>query len=217
MAIENTQTEWEESLHRSQSTLDSVDPEQLHEGPAFEAQTKQGEKLNVTTRFYYFKGMDFSPSDTLKNGLRLYMFARDETGQIVGTRVASIFQLNPKTLECKSKIIVRDKGQGLASPIEETFIQTLQHIANTENKRVIWKVENQNLEKLEAYRAQDSNDPLKLAGMEAEQERWQYLYGENGKFGISRNRRIFMPTKNVDTPISDSQTGIHEKVESAMS
>lgn len=210
MKHEGQKSEWEESLGRSQSTLDSVEPALLHEGPSFEVQTKQGQRLNVSTQFYYFEGADFTPSSTLENGLRLYMFAKNEQGQVVETRVASIFQINQKTLECKSKIIVREKGQGLASPIEEAFIQTLQHIADTENKRVIWKVENQNLERLEAYRGQEGADPTRLAELEAEQARWQYLYGEGGKFGISKGKRIFEPT---ELPIHGLREITHEALE----
>jgi hypothetical protein len=185
--------QWQDSIEGSLKILGKVPPELLCNGPTYEQTSKKGEKINLTTQYYYFKGAAFEPCPPPGDGIRCYLMAKDEDGAIVGSRISSIFRTKD-SLSVRSRITVKERGQGMASLIEDAFVGSLQQLANSENRKVVWEVSNENVEHLQQHREQNDLDPAIMAQLEEEQERWQYLYGEGGKYQIHNGKRIFVPS-----------------------
>lgn len=189
--------QWQESIQKSLDNLENVPPELISCGPTYEKNGKKGEEINLATQYYYFKGVNFEPCSPPGDGIRYYLIARDKNGVVVGSRISSIFRTRDK-LCVRSRIEVKDRGQGMASLVEDSFIDSLQQLSNTENKKVIWEVKNKNMERLRQHRELNDLDPAIIVQLKKEQERWQYLYGEGGKYNIHHGKRVFTPDLGRD-------------------
>lgn len=189
--------QWHEEILEDVERIKAIPEPILKRGAIFETQTKMGKVLQCETY-----EIDLDEARKAENqgmrGLnvgnqRLYLIAKDSSDHVVGTRVTTLFQLGNK-IEARSIIKVINKGGGYATPVDEAFQQQLQDIANRHQMPVVWCVTNQNLERLEEYRAGQSINKQVLRNMEQEQERWQALYGDGGKFGIVKGKKTFVPT-----------------------
>ncbi len=189
--------QWQESIQKSLDNLGKVLPELISCGPTYKKNSKKGEEINLATQYYYFKGVNFEPCSPPGDGIRYYLIARDKNGVVVGSRISSIFRTRDR-LCVRSRIEVKDRGQGMASLVEDSFIDSLQQLADLENKKVIWEVTNKNLEQLQRHQGQNDLDPAVVTRLEEEQKRWQYLYGEGGKYNIHDGRRVFTPDLGRD-------------------
>lgn len=199
MGVENQhyfQNEWDASLQRSLEKLKHVPAALLFDGSISEVLNKKGEKISLASKYYYFRGKDIQPCEPPGEGMRHYLLARDEKNEIVGTRISSIFRERNR-LVARSKIMVKDRGQGMASVVEESFITALQHLANSEQQKVVWEVYNENADTLERQEKMDVLDDETLRQLREEQKRWQHLYGEGGKYKIHKGKRVFEPSPSA--------------------
>ncbi len=188
---------------RDLEVLSALPEEYVHKGPTFDVETKDGVKLKCENYILNLEqctdaGLAHLVQNAFVGGERAYLVAKDESGRVVGTRVSSLFHerriaRGKEGILVKSKIKIVEKGQGLAWPVEQSFQLFLQFYADTKKMPVIWKIENQNLEKLEEYREKIDVDPEVIRSMEEEQRRWQALYGEGGKLGVMNGKKVFQP------------------------
>ena len=190
------QNKWTTHVEQEMKGLKQTPPELIQNGPAYEQTTKQGEKLHLKTQFYHGEYRDhyatFVPCPPPDGHVIMhYLLANNEAGELVGTRISAIYK-ERDGLHVRSGIEVKNRGQGLASPIEDAFIDSLQQLANTQNKKVIWEVTDTNSEELEKQRATNP-DPKIIEKLEEERQRWLHLYGEDGKYQIHKGKRIFIP------------------------
>ncbi|PJE77146.1 hypothetical protein COV05_00860 [Candidatus Uhrbacteria bacterium CG10_big_fil_rev_8_21_14_0_10_48_16] len=189
--------QWREEILEDVERIKTIPEPVLKRGPIYETRTKMGKVLQCETY-----EIDLEEARKAENegipGLnignqRLYLIAKDSSDHVVGIRTTSLFHLQNK-IDARSIIKVIHKGGGYATPIDEAFQQQLQDIANRHQMPVVWYVTNQNLERLEEYRTERSVNKQILRNMEQEQERWQALYGDGGKFGIVKGKKTFTPT-----------------------
>lgn len=138
-----------------------------------------------------------------------YWLVKNETGQIIATRTASIFQAEDigKPREVSGDIQIGQKGKGLAISIDLVFIDSLQQIADANKESMVWRLKNVNKENLDEQKrkltsksgvAESLDTDEKIKALEEEQRRWLSLYGDKGKLGIEKLRKIFQP--NFDNP-----------------
>lgn len=121
---------------------------------------------------------------------------------IVGYRRFRFVQGN-NLFYVKGSIGVGLKGKGLAVPIELAFMKFLQLRANELKIKIIWEIENLNLPAFQEMRIKYENNKVsekELQEAEKEQLRWQAMYGERGKLGISPidenyGKKEFLPEK----------------------
>lgn len=194
---------WRENVLQDLEVLTALPDEYVHKGPVFEVETKSGMKLTCENYILNLQecmdaGLGHLVINAFIGGERAYLVVKNESGRVVGTRISSLFHEDrimrgKEGVLVKSKIKMIEKGQGLAWPVEHAFQQFLQFYADRKQLPVMWKIENQNLEKLEEYREKEDADPVLLDSMEEEQRRWQALYGPGGKLGVIDGKKVFQP------------------------
>lgn len=206
------QSEFAEAVEKMNKRLVDVPAEFWHDFKKYEVKTKSGEILKCESRYFFtdFRNneTEFHESRELKTSIFCYLVARNVAGEIVGMRIVPLFQ-NDRSMDAFSKIIVRDKGKGYGSALDEVYVQLLQDFADEYDKNVVWNISNENLDKLNTYKAEDKADPTKVSMLEEEQKRWQSLYGDGGKFGIVKGKRVFRPS-GVKILISDTKSSVNE-------
>jgi hypothetical protein len=196
---------WREAVLQELKTLVDLPREYVHMGPVYEVETRTGMKLTGETYLLDLKectdaGLAHLVKNAFIGGIRGYLVVKDAAGRVVGTRISSLCR-ERRVMPGRAGVLVRsriqiiDKGQGLAWPVEQAFQLFLQDYADFQGLPVVWKVENQNLDALEAYREQPDVDPVQLALLEKEQVRWQTLYGPGGKIGVVDGKKVFEPRK----------------------
>lgn len=137
----------------------------------------------------------------------LFIFACNTKGAVLADRRA-IFRLHRiaetgKVWKFASGMIMTGfRGIGLAHLIEDVHMVALQKEANR-GVSVEWSISNQNAENLRAMEVASESDPSqgrKLAAYRKEQQRWQALYGKEGRLGFHENRKIFSPDNVLVMP-----------------
>lgn len=194
---------WRESVLQDLDALTRLPAEYVHKGPVFEVEAKAGKRLTCENYLLDLEecvnaGLGHLVENAFIGGERAYLVAKDEAGNVIGTRISSLFHekrimRGKEGVLAKSKIKIVEKGQGLAWPVERAFLQFLQFYADSKRLPVVWKIENQNLERLEEYRAKEDANPAQLQSMEEEQKRWQVLYGNGGRLGITDGKKVVEP------------------------
>lgn len=139
---------------------------------------------------------------------------KNEYGQIVALRIATLFSIPGKNeLHAGAGIEVGLKAKGLAVPTDLIFIQVLQCISDSEQKKIVWELHNANAEDLDQlismFKAkgidvQDIRMIPEVIELEEEQVRWQAVYGQGGKLGINKMRKVFTPMKRGDQGTIDT-------------
>lgn len=143
-------------------------------------------------------GVEDLPSEEAVGGIYLYIFAKNESGDVMALRSCPMTKKRNGDFEVRSKIMVKDRGKGYAKPTDEAFCQIMQWIANRSKQKVTWLVRNQNLEKLVMLEEAQNPDPEKLERARTEQQRWQKLYGQGGHFKIQDRKRTFEPQQDIE-------------------
>ncbi|EKD47953.1 MAG: hypothetical protein ACD_65C00201G0004 [uncultured bacterium] len=190
--------EWTSRLKTILSNLNKIPEEMIHRGPTFTVETKNGETLTCETLYFNFIfGKNYQirkPVNTNGAGIMHFVFAKNTSGEIVGLRISSIFNQNKNEMLAQSRISVKYRGKGLAMPTENAFIKSMQWLANTLDKNIVWKVYNENLVALDLAKERGNVSTKILTALESEQQRWQAMYGPGGKLGINnKGKRIFRP------------------------
>lgn len=173
--------------------------------------TSGGKELLISNLLYNFEPGVF-PRDSL------VLIAKDlQSNKIVGLRIQEIDRITYKDgnkskypiVNVEGGIITSQRGEGIASSLDNALLKTLHNIINEiqknspENEHQInWSVSNDNLNELEELKKLLTEAKEKrrwetvekvekqIALKKQEQERWQSLYGKDGKmkmvsFGIS--------------------------------
>lgn len=183
-------------------TLSRVPREKLYYGPTFEIASPLG-KLNIEVVFYHGVGgvildrAEWNNPENLKD-LRYedyHLFIKNEKGEIVAYKTCHLEYGASKPHEAiaTTNIEIGLRGKGLAIPIELSFIELLQRIANYSQRQIKWVVTNQNLEKLAKLKKNlhpSIEEQTTIASLELEQTRWQKIYGMGGKLGIDMEDNV---------------------------
>lgn len=196
---------WREAILQDLKVLTDLPREYVHTGPTYEVETRTGMRLIGETYLLDLDecteaGLGHVITNAFIGGIRGYLVVKDETGRVVGTRISALFRERRvlpgrEGVWVKSKIKIVDRGRGMAWPVEQVFQAFLQEYADLQGVPVVWKIENHNLDALEAYREQADADPVQLAALETEQVRWRALYGPGGKIGVVDGKKVFEPRK----------------------
>ena len=142
--------EWEQKLN---DILERLNILPKIPGPVFEVVSK-GKKFRAETVF--IKPLELAQEgyeELLRGNLSdktYYMFIRDESSEVIAIRISSL-DITTKKIGIRSSIEVRDKGKGLATPVDSIFTSFLQYLANEYNQAVEWQVQNENQEKGNLY------------------------------------------------------------------
>ncbi len=187
---------WQKEIIADVERIRQLPESILKKDEVYEVETKSGETLTCETYEVDLAEADRLGIEGIKNPTvgneRLYLIAVNPTGEVAGTRFTTLFFLGDK-IEATSSIRVMQKGKGYASPIDDAFQRQLQAVADKKKETVVWRVTNENLERLEEYRQTEGANSQVMEEMEEEQKRWQALYGPDNKLGIDKGRKIFTP------------------------
>ncbi|MFA6528043.1 MAG: hypothetical protein WCT46_00710 [Candidatus Gracilibacteria bacterium] len=194
--------EWEQYVDDVITPLADVPAECMHQGPTFMAPMRDGGQLICETCYYNFNYgntfLDVEPVVSGGVGVRHVLMAKNQNGEMVGIRRSTISYVEGAydRFEVGSKVIVKYRGRGLASAVENAFSQVLQWWADTFKKDVVERASNENLSNLYEARIavnEGYGDPSFVTHLEEEQRRWQTLYGDSGKMGFEKGKRVFKP------------------------
>lgn len=205
---------WTKELDETTGRLDQLP---THKQNGFTIETKNGSLTAEVVMVNSAECNEAGKGDLLLGNVAnniYYMFIKNATGEVIATRISSVFHITrgkETTMVVKSKIDVRDKGKGLATPVDVMFSSLLQNIADQNKLPVKWEVYNENKDKLEDYANSPNPDPVKLEQMKKEQERWMALYGPGGKFGIEKGGKTFTPNDKQTVADIEARTGLKAK------
>lgn len=123
---------------------------------------------------------------------KYYLSVENSDGKAVAIGILSLYQ-KEGYLEAKSSIIVKDeeRGNGIASALIEPSLKILQLIANQRKTPIALEIRNGNLEKLQQLEDEEAGGDA-IEAKQAEQDRWQHLYGKGGKFGVTAQQEVTM-------------------------
>jgi hypothetical protein len=187
--------------------LKEAEIDNLNFGPKYTIQTSSGESIHITTVFSNSEG------DHNKVPSQLFLFALDKSGKLVGHRDVVIKQGRGNNADYfEGTGFISTQMAGVASCIELAFFDTLQRVADTENVEITYKATNFNahtdfdeisrdynmikkakekgLWKMMGYQTESDflvsfqAKELQYKQKEAEQARWQKLYGPQGELGF---------------------------------
>jgi len=164
-----------------------ADPNNVKLGPIYYGITSKNLKLKILTLIFPVKRP--AGNNTQQHGL----FAISTDDRLVGHRTLSItftFDEGAKKALAEGAIATRYSNAGIASVIEQVHMHILQTQANklAPDGMLTWKITNQNLMDKDYLIKQsvglDEKTLKKLIEeKDQEQERWQNLYGPQGKIG----------------------------------
>lgn len=175
--------------------------------------TSKGVPLGITS-------LSWMSEDGLgeKGKQRIVLVAKnDSTGKVVGLRLSDIrdkgLSINENgsylnSLIASGEIFTRNRGEGIATVLDEAFVEILTKMANEHKQhypgehQIHWNVENRHLKRLEESKNKDLDTDNNER--EVEQKRWQSLYGEGGKFGLKRSGE-FEYTKKIEPIMEEGQ------------
>jgi hypothetical protein len=193
-------TKWDEDARLMEESASEIPADKLHKFPELEVMAKDGEVLKVSGYYFHFT-FSYNPtrrvcsSDAEQDAI-IRVFVRNSKGEIIATRNGILYAM---INELSSEIKVRDRGKGYARPVDEAFMAELQWLSDELKRSFTWILRNSNLERLMDYNASADRDPKVLESLEEEQKRWLALYGEGGKLGFVKGRKVFNPNvKNVE-------------------
>jgi hypothetical protein len=117
-----------------------------------------------------------------------------------------------------SSVIVKDeeRGKGIASALIEPSKKMLQQLASQLGKPIELEVRNQNLETLHQLQSDPEATADEIALKKQEQERWQKLYGSDGKLGTKEGstpqifRIVFSPDKATEEIVKSTKSAVDE-------
>jgi hypothetical protein len=121
------------------------------------------------------------------------LIAQDENGNVIGDWYQTTgLNQSSDTIETNGLLVVNQKNQGGAMPINLTAWHLLQVEANHKNADLEWPFHNSNQESLnellEQYRkTKDESLQPKIRDMRRQQERWQAMYGPGGKLAVGKD------------------------------
>jgi hypothetical protein len=179
--------------------------------------TSNGKELVVHNLMYNLN--EKSPQGSLT------LIAKDKiSNKIVGLRLQQMDRIEKKDkypnlqnnkISVGGLIIIGERGEGIATALDNALVKTLQKIINDENKnpekkfKISWEVLNKNqvvLSRLmhDLENEEENGNKEKILELKdaielkkLEQERWQALYSENGKFGMTMMSDVTQPFYTV--------------------
>ncbi|MDA1060236.1 MAG: GNAT family N-acetyltransferase [bacterium] len=163
-----------------------VNGKQLRLSCKFLDTNKHKDQLPDTPKFQY--------SDS-----KYYLFVHNDDGSPVAIGILTLFHNRMGDFyEGKSTIIVADeeRGNGIASALVDPSKKLLQFVADKRQKPIELEVWNRNLENLQELQRARVQDADAIAIKSAEQERWQHLYGDSGKFGVGKENVVTTGKEN---------------------
>lgn len=166
-----------------------ADEKYLNVGPTYHLQTSKGGALIVDSIYFDFK------DKSRRQHRKYYLIAQDTGGQIVGDRSTDIMQLEfngEKYARADGMLATGKRGGGIATAIESTHLNLLEKEARQLGLRIDWHISNRNLEDLQELREEFRLSPSEeldnqIKEKEAEQRRWQAVYGNGGKLGFDNS------------------------------
>lgn len=162
--------------------VEAVGIDSISFGPTYLITTSKGEDLQLLT-LYAIGSFHNDRIDVVEK--KLVILACDEDGEVVGLRNAGIKYLGENEAEVVGDITTFRRESGISIPIEFAYFDLLQREADISGRSVVVQVENGSLERLTDLKDQrekrdDDNYEALIQQIDAEQERWQTLYGPNG-------------------------------------
>lgn len=194
---------WDETVAYLEKNLATLP--NLHREASVSIETKKGEKLNCEIVYWSASGYE----DCSSGDFTHIVIVRNSKGEAIGTRISKLYDTD-EGMVVNSLIELRDKGRGYAMPIETVFMNSLQQFSDKLNKKVIWKIVNGNRDAFIKYKWSDDPDPKFLAALEEEQKRWQTLYGEGGKLGVVKGKKVFSPRLKIESLTEEVGKKINE-------
>ena len=189
---------------------------QLFFGQDFKAKTSKG--LDIIVKTVYCDRPVSSAQDKFYKQQKIYFIATDNHGKLLGHRKQDLFFYHPSDehkfqLESLGTVATRFRDLGISTVIDTAHIAMMQKKVNSlgEGAKLRWVLVNGNEDDLFQLRTPASKSlGLEQEGLsmeeravliekkEAEQKRWQALYGLQGKFGATptasnliTNERVF--------------------------
>ncbi|MBI5151881.1 MAG: hypothetical protein HZA34_04985 [Candidatus Pacebacteria bacterium] len=150
----------------------------LRFGPTYYAQSSGGVDVEIKTQFITF--------DSRVVAYALY--ARSTNGEIIGFRNSTFSEF----WECFGYIYAAVRGKGLSTALDSAHLDFLQRLSNEYRQPITWIVLNANNAKmndaLDKAKRNPTNENLSLLQKAiAEQQRWQKMWGTQGKLEIPEN------------------------------
>ena len=127
------------------------------------------------------------------------LLIKNQFGEIVGDCFQPTnFDKKSNSIEANGLICMDPKNRGGAAPLTLVLWHILQTEANIKNSEVKWIFRNSNYESLQALnvkynKTKDEFLLPKIRDMQAQQQRWQAMYGFHGKFNVDKDsiKRLF--------------------------
>lgn len=115
----------------------------------------------------------------------MVLAAMDPKGKIVGME-GLIFNDYTNSLDVTGKIVVFERGNGVATGIGLTVLHICQNESNRHQKPLEWWGQDINFRDIlhHQFDAAYCRDTLSQSALTAERERWQALYGSEGELGF---------------------------------
>lgn len=133
-----------------------------------------------------------------------------QTQKILGVREMQIgTDLQTYGIRASGSINIAERNQGIATVLDRTLANVLSKVAAENKKPVTWEVSNENeniLKKLKYQRekslsaAEQGILDKQIVEKSIEQERWQNLYGENGKLGFAPSQNEHADYEKIVNP-----------------
>lgn len=222
-SVESLQERAPEDFRRASSLLlETLETQQktVEEGymftyGTFREKTSKGKELDIDSLTWHEGvSMDFEKAKE-----RLVLVAKDSsTGKVVGLRLSDIKDTGMRheedgditnTVQVTGEVLTRYRGEGIATALDTAFEKALTKVAEKYSTyagthEIQWKVQNRHAQRLEEAKQKDPD--VSLEDINAEQHRWQSLYGEGGKFGLKKvgayeYNKVIEP-QTVETEIS---------------
>lgn len=177
----------------------NADRRNFNVGPVYKIKTSRGVHLNVlvTSANYQNRKALIPVEDGPVCFYRL--LALDDIGDIVGIERLELVtkdMVDAKIVAADSATEVWPTGFGIGSAMSLVFTDVLQRYADKVQLAVNLCFRNANSSQLNAMRESYADRLVamsQLQAAEAEQERWQSVWGDGGRYGFKNNSRIFTP------------------------
>lgn len=158
-------------------------------GPQYQVTTSQGEELSIHT--IVLLNAELHSGRTRAHKTILFV-AYGRSGHVVGFRDTELRKaaqsLVPQAVNAVGEIVTAVRGRGIATAIELAHFDFLQREADRSRCEITYHVDNVNLQELfdtrDDTRVQPAAKRVLVQNLEAEQDRWQALYGPSGKLGF---------------------------------
>ncbi len=183
-------------------------PESVQFGPTYYVSTSNGDNLRIHT--IELKGWVLYTDKATPYKTILFV-AEVPSGQVVGFRDTELRRVaptsSPPAVGAVGEIVTLVRRYGVATSVELAHFDFLQREANREQCQVTYAVSNRNLKRMWEARDDTRIPPEEktelLVELAQEQDRWQALYGPQGKLGFNyKGQRTFYPEKGTgDTGI----------------